>query len=438
MEPAPDLTLQGLTARLVESSKVISDCIAQNGLPEMSFDANGPAQFPVPPTLPEAHIARLRLLEAAMLLERLVRGPIEAANRVAAAHHDSASTRTLYRFDVFSAVPLEGEIAYAEIAKTVGLDESRTRRIMQYAMTNGFFAETKDGHVIHSAQSAAIARDEKLKAVIGHHVEDVYPAAGYPAARVTDQLSAQPIDDEEPTSSGFQLANKTDLTMFEYFEQVEPERAERFGLAMSSLSVPGGIFDGAHVLRAFDWAGLGVATVVDVGGGRGHISRLIAEANQDLSFIVQDYAKTLATGEEALPASLRSRFEFMPHDFFAPQPHLSSRGKVVFYIRLILHDWPNKYCIRILRNLIPALKDGSTILVNETVLPPVGAVNMALEKLGRMVDMQMLTCLNSRERTAQDYEELFTAADTRFKLANIHQSPGSPLAILEIRFSESK
>ena len=56
----------------------------------------------------------------------------------------------------------------------------------------------------------------------------------------------------------------------------------------------------------------------------------------------------------------------------------------------------------------------------------------------RMVDMQMLTCLNSRERTAQDYEELFTAADTRFKLANIHQSPGSPLAILEIRFSESK
>ena len=53
---------------------------------------------------------------------------------------------------------------------------------MQYAMTNGFFAETKDGHVIHSAQSAAIARDEKLKAVIGHHVEDVYPAAGYPVS----------------------------------------------------------------------------------------------------------------------------------------------------------------------------------------------------------------------------------------------------------------
>lgn len=233
-----------------------------------------------------------------------------------------------------------------------------------------------------------------LQAIPFPLLEDFPLLTSVQAARCTDQLSAQPIDDEEPTSSGFQLANKTDLTMFEYFEQVEPERAERFGLAMSSLSVPGGIFDGAHVLRTFDWASLGVATVVDVGGGRGHISRLIAEANQDLSFVVQDYAKTLATGEEALPASLRSRFEFMPHDFFAPQPDLSSRGKVVFYIRLILHDWPNKYCIRILRNLIPALKDGSTILVNETVLPPVGAVNVALEKLGRYGHSSSSRCVN--------------------------------------------
>lgn len=66
MEPAPDLTLQGLTTRFVESSKVISDCISQNGLPKMSFDADGPAQFPVPPSIPEAHIARLQFLEAVM------------------------------------------------------------------------------------------------------------------------------------------------------------------------------------------------------------------------------------------------------------------------------------------------------------------------------------------------------------------------------------
>lgn len=173
--------------------------------------------------------------------------------------------------------------------------------------------------------------------------------------------------------------------MFDYFDEVKPKRAERFGLAMSSLSLPGGIFDSAHVLRSFDWASLGTATVADVGGGQGHISRVIAEASPNMSFVVQDYANPSAVGEEALPTNLCSRFEFMPHHFFTAQPDLSNRGEVVFYIRLILHDWPNKYCIRILRNLIPALKNGSKVLVNESILPPVGAVNRALEKLGKYV-----------------------------------------------------
>lgn len=65
-------------------------------------------------------------------------------------HHETASIRTLYGFNVFAAVPLDGELTYAEIAKTVGVDESRMRRIMQYAMTNVFFAQTEDGHVIHN------------------------------------------------------------------------------------------------------------------------------------------------------------------------------------------------------------------------------------------------------------------------------------------------
>ena len=56
----------------------------------------------------------------------------------------------------------------------------------------------------------------------------------------------------------------------------------------------------------------------------------------------------------------------------------------------------------------------------------------------RTADMQMLTCMNARERTAHDFEEQFTAADPRVKFVNIHRSPTSPLAIMEIRFSETK
>ena len=75
MEPTEDYSLEGLTVRIVESSKTIIDCIDQHGLPKLSLDADGPGEFPVPPTIPAVHMARLALLEATRLLNRLVAGP---------------------------------------------------------------------------------------------------------------------------------------------------------------------------------------------------------------------------------------------------------------------------------------------------------------------------------------------------------------------------
>ena len=91
-------------------------------------------------------------------------------------YHDTSTLRTFYRFNVFDAVPLDREITYAEVAKKVSLDEDRITRVMQYAMTNGFFNETKRGCVVHSASSAAVVRDEKLRAMVGRNCEKVYPA----------------------------------------------------------------------------------------------------------------------------------------------------------------------------------------------------------------------------------------------------------------------
>ena len=55
----------------------------------------------------------------------------------------------------------------------------------------------------------------------------------------------------------------------------------------------------------------------------------------------------------------------------------------------------------------------------------------------RNTDMQMLTMMNSKKRTLQEFDEIFAAADPRFKLANVHMSSGSPLAIMEVHFQET-
>ena len=79
MEPTKDFSLEVLTTRIAESSKTISDSINQHGITKLSLDADGPAEFPVPPTFPAVHKARLALLEATSLLHRLVTRPSDHA-----------------------------------------------------------------------------------------------------------------------------------------------------------------------------------------------------------------------------------------------------------------------------------------------------------------------------------------------------------------------
>ena len=60
----------------------------------------------------------------------------------------------------------------------------------------------------------------------------------------------------------------------------------------------------------------------------------------------------------------------------------------VYFLRFILHDWHDDNCIKILRNITPALKDGSTLLINERILPASGSINKVLEKQARYVFRQ--------------------------------------------------
>ena len=85
----------------------------------------------------------------------------------------------------------------------------------------------------------------------------------FQAARYTEWLEAHPIDGQEPWEQGLTLAFGKKQTAFDIYEK-DPKAGHRFGLAMGSLSRPGGPMDAEFVLRAFDWSSLGDATVVDL------------------------------------------------------------------------------------------------------------------------------------------------------------------------------
>ena len=139
-------------------------------------------------------------------------------------------------------------------------------------------------------------------------------------------------------------------------------------------------FDLAYITDYYDWASLGHAKVVDVGGSQGHVAVALARRFTKLSIVVQDMDKVVENA--TAPEELRERVVFMAHDLFAEQP---VKEAAVYFLRWTLHNWSDKYCILILRALVPALKHGSRIIIQETLMPEPGTVAMWKEKNLRYV-----------------------------------------------------
>ena len=183
----------------------------------------------------------------------------------------------------------------------------------------------------------------------------------------------------EPNETAFNLAFNTSRPFYLELEPT-PERARRFGGAMRWMS-QGGRFSNDHLIRGYDWAAFDHegGMIVDVGGGHGAVSQALAVATQHVKFVVQDLPVTAIQGRKLLPAALQERVSFMPHDFFEEQP---VKGANVYFLRYILHNWSDKYALRILKALVPAMKSGSRIVVYE-FLPGDRATTMWADKQTR-------------------------------------------------------
>jgi 6-hydroxytryprostatin B O-methyltransferase len=132
-------------------------------------------------------------------------------------------------------------------------------------MTRRTFCEPTPGYVAHTANSAAVVKDNSLSAWIGHNIDEVGRALSW-QAEALDKWGAT----EDPSNAALCLA--IDLpkgsTFFEFLQndgegENKGWRAKRFGLAMTAMSKTGS-FSSKHIHAGFDWASLGEATLVDV------------------------------------------------------------------------------------------------------------------------------------------------------------------------------
>ncbi len=79
-----------------------------------------------------------------------------------------------------------------------------------------------------------------------------------------------------------------------------------------------------------------------------------------------------------------------------------------------MHNYSTPYAIRILKNLVPALKPGARVLINDHCLREPGREDPWDERVMRRMDVVMLTLLNAQERTEEEFRALFAAAGDGF------------------------
>lgn len=89
-----------------------------------------------------------------------------------------------------------------------------------------------------------------------------------------------------------------------------------------------------------------------------------------------------------------------------------------------MHNYSTPYAISILKSLLPSLKPGARVIINDHCLREAGQENPWDDKIMRRMDMVMLTLLNAQERTEAEFRELFRQVDEGFVFKV--SSPASP------------
>ncbi|KAE9365008.1 S-adenosyl-L-methionine-dependent methyltransferase [Stipitochalara longipes BDJ] len=417
------------TSKLVELAQIISQetkkldsYIKANGLPEPSFDVDAPPSFPM--VSGELKKVREEVMRATKELGELVAGPSESLRWMAWDHNNSLSLHAIYHYKLAKLVPLHTPIPFSTFASKAGLSELNIRRFLRHAMTNRIFYEPSPGLVAHTAASRLLATDQAMEDWVGFCVEDMWPAA----AQTIPALKQHPEADDM-MQTGFCKANGTTNIEPMFPTLNKTKRATRFSGAMKSL-LEGEGYELSYLINGYDWASLNAqcATIVDLGGSHGHVSIELAKNYPNLSFIVQDLPNTIASAKP-VPSELADRITFQAHDFTTPQ---SVKGADLYLFRWIMHNHSDKYAAKILRSLIPALKNGARVLINDYCLPEPGQeVGMGEERVLRTMDLVVLTLLNAQERSEADFKSLFESVDGRFRFVGVKRLEGYRMSILE-------
>ena len=237
-------------------------------------------------------------------------------------------------------------------------------------------------------------------------------------------------------NSPFQKAFKTNLPRFAWMRN-QPDLSANFGVWMTAQHDRQMTWLDVLDFREIAKDTTAERTVfVDIGGGIGHQCVLLKSRIPDLvgNVVLQDSESVI---KQAMPAL---GVDKMPFDLWEKQPihgrvlhklaerywMLNQTGARAYYMRYVMHDYPDEKCRRILRNTTSAMGPDSIILIDDVIIPNKGAHPYSTDK-----DIAMMVNFAAMERTQPQWQSLFSSAGLKIlKSATYNAASGESIQIV--------
>jgi hypothetical protein len=326
------------------------------------------------------------------LAELLIGSRIAMALRVAAEHQIADRLAT-------------GPQTVEALSSATAIPASTLHRLMRGLAGIGVFEETAEGRFANTDVS------EYMRS-------DVTPSLRELILFLNDDAVLRGWQDL-PTvlqSGAPSFATANGVAFFDYIA-ADPQRSATVGKAMVGIYGP----EGPKIAAGYPFGRFN--TLIDIGGGQGHIVAEILKQHHELQGALLDLPPTADLARQFLSSQgLSPRCDVFAGDFFTAVP----AGYDAYMIKSVLHDWDDDKAVQILRQCRDAMPSHGCVLVIEIVVYP----GQPMGHPHPMIDLEMMVTLGGKERTEQEFATLLRSAG--LTLEQVTPISGSFLSVVEV------
>lgn len=291
----------------------------------------------------------------------------------------------------------------SDLARNAGVSEDGLYRLLRALASVGLFAESGN------RQFRLTGMGQLLRS---NHPESLAGYARFTAHDITWRPWGQLNYSVKTGMPAFD--HVFNASIFEHFSR-NPEVAAVFDDAMTSISA----MEARATSDAYDFEG--VATLMDVAGGRGLLLATVLRRHKTMRGVLFDLPHVAAGASATFTrARITGRVRIESGDFFKELP----TGADAIIMKHILHDWDDDSATRILQACHRALGRRGKLLIVDPVVPLGNTPHY-----GKLLDLEMLVLTpRGRERTKAEFAKLLRGAG--FRLSRVIATE-SPLSIVE-------